>query len=318
MSAIPAGAHPAPQPATSGSRRGLAGFVRRHPLGAFFAWFFTVGQAIAFIPVLADTPLPRHAYIVASTLLGLLLPTLVITRIVDGPAGVRALWHRAVHVRAAASWYALALLAIPLLAVLIAATFLGTPARLSPSALTTAVAANLLLPLVVTFVFTNWWEEVAWTGFVQARLQHRHGPLTAALLTAPLFGLQHISLAAGNSLAAAVAIMLLFTALTIPFRIVNGWLYNRTGSLFLVGLMHAAGNAVATGSGFQTGFLAHLYPGNALALTAHQLAFAVLGLLVAIGTRGRLGARPANHGRLLDSPGREETGDGRDLSRTRR
>ena len=99
-----------------------------------------------------------------------------------------------------------------------------------------------------------------------------------ALLTAPLFALQHISLAAGNSLAAAVLIMLIFTALTIPFRFVNGWLYNRTGSLFLVGLMHAAGNAVAGGSGFQTGFLAHLYSDEGFALLAHQLAFAVLGL----------------------------------------
>jgi membrane protease YdiL (CAAX protease family) len=268
-------------------------FVHRYPLGAFFAWFFTVGQLIAFIPVVADTPLPQHVYIVASTLLGLLLPTVVITRIIDGPAGVRALRRRAVHVRVPAAWYALAMPAIPLLAVLIAAAFLGTPAGLSPSTLGTAVAANLLLPLIVTFAVTNWWEEVAWTGFVQARLQRRRGPLQAALLTAPLFALQHISLAAGNSPAVAVLIMLLFTALTIPFRIFNGWVYNRTGSLFLVGVMHAAGNAVAGGSGFQDGFLAHLYRDHGLALTAHQLAFVVLGLLVTIGTRARLGAQQA-------------------------
>jgi membrane protease YdiL (CAAX protease family) len=288
MSAIPADAHQAPTTPRPGPH--LTGFVRRHPLGAFFAWFFTAGQAIAFIPVVTDTPLPQHVYVVASTLVGLLLPTFVITRIVDGPAGVRALWRRTVHIRASAAWYATALAAVPLLAVVIAAAALGTPAGLSPAALGATVAANLLLPLAVTFAFTNWWEEVAWTGFVQARLQRRRGPLVAALLTAPLFALQHISLAAGNSPAAAVLIMLAFTALTIPFRFVNGWLYNRTGSLFLVGLMHAAGNAVAAGSGFQTGFLAHLYPDDALALLAHQLAFAVLGLVVVIATRGRLGA----------------------------
>ncbi len=134
MSRIPTSAqHPA-LPAPPDSPRGVVGFVRRHPLGAFFAWFFTVGQIIAFIPVVADTPLPQHVYIVGSTLLGLLLPTFVITRIVDGPAGVRALWQRAVHVRAAAAWYALALLGIPLLAVLITAALLGTPAGVSPSA----------------------------------------------------------------------------------------------------------------------------------------------------------------------------------------
>ena len=290
--------------------------VRAHPVTSLFLWFFTVGQAVAFLPVMAD--LPVAPFVVVSTLLGLLLPTLVITRIVDGPAGVRALGQRVVHVRLTASWYALALLAIPLLAVLIAAALLGMPAGLSPPALATAVAAHLLLPLVVTFALTNWWEEVAWTGFVQARLQRRHGPLTAALLTAPLFAVQHVSLAAGNAPVVAVVIMLLFTALTLPFRVVNGWVYNRTGSLFLVGLMHAAGNAVATGSGFQDGLLAHLYPERALALMAHHLAFVVLGLLVVIAAGRRLGAGQANHGRLFDSPGREETRDGRDLSRTRR
>jgi hypothetical protein len=61
--------------------------------------------------------------------------------------------------------------------------------------------------------------------------------------------------------------------------------------------MHAAGNAVAGGSGFQTGFLAHLYPDEGLALLAHQLAFAVLGLLVVIATRGRLGGQRAPDGR---------------------
>ncbi len=296
MAPVATNAQQTPQPAMPEFRRGFVLFVRRHPLGAFLAWFFTVGQAVAFIPVLADTPLPQHVYIVASTLIGLLLPTFVITRIVDGPTGVRALWQRAAHVRVPAAWYALALLGIPLLAVAIAAACLGTPAGLSPSTLAVAVAADLLLPLVVTFTLTNWWEEVAWTGFVQARLQHRRGPLKAALLTAPLFALQHVSLAAGGSLAVTVLIMLLFTALSIPFRLVNGWAYNRTGSLFLVGLMHAAGNAAATGSGFQDGFLAHAYPGSGLALTAHHLAFAALGLLVAVATRGRLGGGPARSG----------------------
>jgi hypothetical protein len=133
MSAIPTGAHPAPQPATPRSNPGITGLARRHPLGAFFAWFFPVGQIIAFIPVVADAPLPQHVYIVGSTLIGLLLPTVVITWIVDGPAGVRALWRHAVHIRVTASWYAVALPTVPLLAVTIAAAFLGAPApRWSP------------------------------------------------------------------------------------------------------------------------------------------------------------------------------------------
>ena len=84
--------------------------------------------------------------------------------------------------------------------------------------------------------------------------------------------------------------MVLLAALAVPFRFLIGWAYNRTASLFLVGLVHGAGNAVAGGSGFQEGFLARLYPGQQLPGLAHLLAFLVLGLIVVAVTRGRLGA----------------------------
>jgi uncharacterized protein len=281
--------------ATRDHKPGPVRFIARHPLSAFFTWFFTVGQAIAFIPVLVDDlPVPPQVFIVASTLVGLLLPAAVITRIVDGPTGLHALWQRAFHVRISLGWYAFALLVVPLTAAAITVAVLGAPA--DPSMLGSALAVNLLLPLLLTFLPNNWWEEVAWMGFVQARLQSRRGPVLGAVLTAPLFALQHISLTVGNPILTAILIMLLLTALAIPFRFLIGWAYNRTASLFLVGLMHAAGNAVAGGSGFQAGFLARLYPDQDLPGLAHLLAFFLIGLIVVALTRGRLGINhPAPH-----------------------
>ena len=43
------------------------------------------------------------------------------------------------------------------------------------------MAASVFFAL--TFLPNNWWEEVAWMGFVQARLQDRRGPVIAAVLT---------------------------------------------------------------------------------------------------------------------------------------
>jgi uncharacterized protein len=283
-----------PVPTTTLDRRSApVRLVARHPLGAFFAWFFTVGQALAFIPVLVDDlPIPRQVFILASTLIGLLLPTVVITRIVDGPAGLRALWRRAFRVRMSLGWYAFALLVVPATATAITVVILGPPA--DPSMLGSALAVNLLLPLLLTFVPNNWWEEVAWMGFVQARLQSRRGPLLAAVLTAPLFALQHISLTVGNPFPVAILVLVLLAALAVPFRFLIGWAYNRTGSLFLAGLVHGVGDAVASGSGFQEGFLTRLYPGQQLPGLAHLLAFLVIGLIVVALTRGRLGAdRPS-------------------------
>jgi membrane protease YdiL (CAAX protease family) len=278
-----AGASPEPGP---------AGFVSRHPLTVFLAWFFTVGQALVFIPVLAPgTGVPPQVFVVASTLSGLLLPAVVITRIVDGADGVRALWHRAVTGWVGARWYVLALAAMPALAVGLAFGFFGAPtADLTAAALVWALVSGLLLQTVLSLVPNNWAEEVAWMGFVQARLQVRTTPMRAAALTAPLFALQHVALVVGAPLPMAVALMVFLVVVNIPIRALLGHTYNRTGSLFAVGLLHAAGNGVAAGSGFGAGLLARLYPDQPFASLMHLLALAVIGLVVVAATRVRLGS----------------------------
>ena len=118
------------------------------------------------------------------------------------------------------------------------------------SQIVSALVSGLLLQLVLTFVPNNWWEEVAWSGFAQARLQERFGSAAkAALVAGPLFALQHISLAVAAGWPTGAVMMGLLILVTIPFRFLTGWAYNRTGSLFLVGLVHGMGNAVAGGAG---------------------------------------------------------------------
>ena len=149
------------------------------------------------------------------------------------------------------------------------------------------------MQLILGFLTTNWWEEVAWTGFLQARLQDRHGATVAALATGRLFALQHASLAFGGTLPGCVTVLLFITAMAVPFRFLQGWVANRTGSLFVVGLVHAAGNASTDGSGFLgDGLLPRLYPGATVG-PVHLLASAALGLVVVAATRGRLGLRPS-------------------------
>ena len=154
-------------------------------------------------------------------------------------------------------------------------------------------SSGLLLQLVLTFVPNNWWEEVAWSGFAQARLQERFGSAAkAALVAGPLFALQHISLAVAAGWPTGAVMMGLLILVTVPFRFLTGWAYNRTGSLFLVGLVHAMGNAVAGGSGFGAGFLPRLYPDQGMLVgLLHLVAFALIGLVVLAATRGRLGLR---------------------------
>ncbi len=274
-------------------RTGITAFIRRRPLTSFFLWLFTVGQVFAFTPLIAswngvELPL-RQLFIVASTLVGMLLPAVVITRVVDGPDAVRELWRRAFAVGVPWRWYALALLGVPLVALALAAVVVGPP---DTSQLASALVSGFLLQLVLTFVPNNWWEEVAWSGFAQARLQTRFGSaVRAALVAGPLFALQHVALVLSMGVAAGAVAMAALIVLAVPFRFLTGWAYNRTVSLFLVGLLHGTGNAVAGGSGFGGGALPRLYPDVATVGTLHLVAYAVLGLVVLAATRGRLGRR---------------------------
>ncbi|MDT7579431.1 MAG: protease family protein [Pseudonocardiales bacterium] len=272
-------------PATAGP---LTSFVRRRPLTSFFLWFFTVGQALAFVPVLVDVPYPQ-VFIDLSTVVGLLLPALAITRITGGPDALRTLLRSSFRWRVAPRWYVLALLVVPALAVALAFGLGGAP---TGAPLWTALVPGFAVALLVTFVLNNWWEEVAWAGFVGVRLQERFGStLKASLVAGPLFALQHVSGVVGNDPVTALVLLVALTVLVTPFRMLAGWTVNRTGSLVVVGLLHAAADAAGPGSGFGPGLLAHLYPDTALAGTVHIVALALIGLAVLAATRGRLGHR---------------------------
>ena len=281
----------------------VANWARDHPIGAFLIWFFVVGWPIAFVPGVAKSALgvelPFPAFVIASTWLGLLLPAVVITRLVDGPAGVDALRRRVLKARVSVGWYALALLAVPVTSVVLALALLGPP-NATPSTWISAVVSGLLVQTILGFATTNLWEETAWMGFVQARLQARRGVMLAAVATAVLFALQHLPLvvAQGTGLVALPVL----AVMAIPFRALVAWPYNRTGSLFLVGLLHAAGNA--TGSGFGDALLPHLYADDGVGLLP-LLAEALLGLAVIAATWARLGVHPRPAGAV--EPGMART-----------
>jgi len=184
------GEDPGGRPATDAARREggrVAVWIRTHPIAAFCAWFFPVAWAIALLPLVAPRPfgveLPLEVFLSGATVLGGLLPVMVITRLVDGPAGLDLFLRRLVPVRASIGWYALALLAVPLLALGLAVVAYGPPDVTATTAIS-ALGNGLLVQTAVGLLAVNLWEEATWMGFVQARLQAERGVLLAAVITA--------------------------------------------------------------------------------------------------------------------------------------
>ena len=271
------------------SGTGVTRWIGRHPIGAFLIWFAVVGQGFAVASLFAtQIGIDSQVFILGSTLIGMFLPAMVITRIADGPEGLRAMWGRIFKVKVHARWYVFALLVLTVPAVLIALAALGAP---DPQASLVAALGAFLLQGVIVFVSNNLWEEVAVMGFLQARLQDRKGPMMAVVLTALFFTFQHITLVIASG--AWVILLPFFFIASLGFRAVAGWTYNKTvASLFIVGLAHAASNGVTGGSGFGGGgTLRQLYPGEDFVTVFHLVGAIFVGIALMIVTRGRLGYR---------------------------
>ena len=244
------------------------------------AWAFLIPAALAGVPLI---PFP----LLGAIFLGQLAPAVLVTWADGGGPAVRKLFGQVFRWRVHPVWYVLALLAIPAASLLWTAVVFGGGAVralfTNPSVIEDYLSALTILPIV------SLWEEMAWMGVVQARLAAYRGPLLAAVITGPLFGLLHMPLELGQPVGSFFLTMAALMVFGIPFRMFLGWLYNATGgSILIVAIAHTTFDATNNGQ-----LLTPAAPGQAVlqpgggAVHLVILAFVVAVLIV---TRGRLAA----------------------------
>jgi membrane protease YdiL (CAAX protease family) len=219
--------------------------VAAHPVTATLLMMFIVAWGLLFPAAFAGLPLAP--FLLGAVLLGQLLPAVLVSAAVGGRPAVRDLFARVFRWRVAPIWYAVVLLAIPAASLALAALLFGTAGLhalvTDPTVVLAYLTALSILPVV------NLWEETAWMGMVQGPLTARHGLLVAGLVTGPLFSLIHLPLRVGEPVGALLLGVLAQMAVSVPFRIMLGWVYDRTGhSILLVAAMHATFNATNNGT----------------------------------------------------------------------
>jgi uncharacterized protein len=235
----------------------IARHIIRRPALAYFVLTFTISWGGAWLALgsggMSDaTPTadPRFPLAVLAMLAGPSLSGLLMTWLVDGAAGLRALRSHA-FARVGVRWYAVALLTAP---VLMSATLgllsLTSPAFV-PGVVTTADRPSLLLVALAVGLSAGIVEELGWTGFAVPRLRQRHGVLATGLIVGVVWGAWHLltnvfwasSAIAGDvpmpfflSASAAGAL----TGYLPAFRVLMVWVYDRTSSLLVAMLMHVS------------------------------------------------------------------------------
>ena len=278
---------PAPPPS------GFRGMTARHPVGCFLLLAFAVGYPVMFLPVLADHGVISDAWMpvvagvdterVASVLLvfAALLPAVLwVTWAAEGREGLRALGRRIVQWRIGIGWWLVLLAGVPAVTLGLAVAFGDTVSRVD---LAPFLAAQVV-GLFVNLLLINMWEETAWAGLVQTRLEQRFGLVRAALLTAVPFALIHLPLhfigdfTVGSLLGALVALLIICALVRL---MLGAGLRATGGSILAVAVMHTMFNR----SNNDEGVVAGLVDGDGRKLAGLLAVIVVASAIAALNRR---------------------------------
>ncbi len=220
----------------------MVNWVRRHPLLCFFALAYSltwgaIGAALAMRVLDINGLQPSQLALVFSAMaLGPSISGVVLTAILEGPSGLRALWRRMTHYRLHVRWYAAALTVTPALVVPL---LCGLAVLIDPVFL-----PQWNLHLFAIGLVAGAFEEIGWTGFATPRLLGRMAIQSAGLMLGFTWAFWHALADYTGNIATMGALWPLWFAVfwlaTLPpYRLLMTWLYARTSSGFLAVLMHA-------------------------------------------------------------------------------
>lgn len=230
---------------------GIQAFIRQHPILTYFALVFAIsGGGILLtlgpggLPLTAETfgtiPLSAlMAYLAGPSVAGILL-----TALVSGREGLRALLSRLLRWRVGARWYAVALLTAPILAAAVPLALSLYSRQFLPTLFTTGSLAAPLLSGIAAGLVVGLLEELGWTGFAIPQMRSRTSVLTTGLIIGVIWGAWHFPMFwEADSFSAAIPFAILLARLFswLPaYRVLMVWVYDRTDSLLLAVLMHVS------------------------------------------------------------------------------
>lgn len=224
--------------------------TKRHAVLIYFALLFVMsGGGILLIVGPRGFPLNAEQFasfgplMYAPILAGPCLAGVVMTGIVDGRPGLRDLLARLCRWRIGWTWYAVALLpALMMIAMALLLSLMSSD--FCPAILDSNGKFGILLRAIGPALLVGSFEEMGWTGFAVPHLRSRHSILATGLTIGVVWGAWHFPLfwqpdSFSGTLPLVILLTMLFSWLP-PFRVLLVWVHDRTQSLSVVMLMHAA------------------------------------------------------------------------------
>ncbi|HXF63655.1 MAG TPA: CPBP family intramembrane glutamic endopeptidase [Caldilineaceae bacterium] len=226
-------------------------FIRRRPVLTYFVLTFAIsGSGILLalgpggLPITAETFETVPLLALMASLAGPSVAGILLTALVSGRAGLRELLSRLLKWRVGIGWYAVALLAAPLLATAVPLALSLFSREFLPAIFMTDDLAGPLLSAIIAGLLVGLFEELGWTGFATPVLRRRYSILTTGMIVGVLWGAWHFPMfweAGSFSGALPLAILLARLFSWLPaYRVLMVWVYDHTESLLLAVLMHVS------------------------------------------------------------------------------
>jgi membrane protease YdiL (CAAX protease family) len=217
-------------------------FLKRHEVVGYFALTYVISWSGALLVVLPhlmrQEGVPKLAGILMfpAMLVGPSVAALALTTLLDGRAGLSALFARMRKTSFGPSWYAVLLVA----PALVFTVLLCLKTFVSPT-----YAPNHFLPGLGFGLLAGFFEEIGWMGYAFPKLRQYWGPFASAALLGLLWGAWHLPVidflgAATPHGAYLIPFFLAFTAAMTAMRELIAFVYVRTNSVLLAQLMHAS------------------------------------------------------------------------------
>jgi membrane protease YdiL (CAAX protease family) len=228
----------------------IKAFVAKRPVLMYFALVFAIswgGSILLLGPgafPLSWTRFERLGpALYAVILAGPFLASVLLTLFLDGRAGLRAMLVPLRRWRVGAGWYLLALLP----ALLLGASQLALSAvfpEFVPAFFRAGAKVPILLASLGAALLFGFFEEVGWMGFAVPRLRSRHTVVATGVVVGLVWGAWHFLLFwESDTFSAALPLIILLVRLFswLPgLRVLMVSMYDRTGSVLVVMLMHAS------------------------------------------------------------------------------
>lgn len=235
--------------------KAIKDIIKKNPVLSYYILTFLISWGGVYLlgapygmPTPSEQFLKMWPIVFLPYFLGPSISGLLLTGIVYGRQGFRELFARMFKWRVGLGWYAVALLTMPLLTVPLQFLLsLISPVFMADIFTTTNKLGLIILGLAVGFFFGGFLEELGWTGFAIPGLRRNNlSLLNTGLIVGFLWGVWHLFPTFwGSGDANGVFSMLLFLPPSLfymgvltGFRVLMVWAFDRTGSHFLIMLMH--------------------------------------------------------------------------------